>query len=345
MSSDWKGRGGGRPGSQPTLLDSNNAVGDVGANPPEWQGRGGGRYRSQASNDSSRSHHGDTGASQSGWGGRGGGRYRSQIPIESSRSHHGDAGASQSGWRGRGGGRHRPQPTIKSSSVPGDVGVSPAGWGGRGGGRHRPQPRISSSLGMAIQRAAVNATAKAISTIGQTLGMGFAARTLVDPAGAYVFSLEIDGVELAHFQDCSGIKSNTEVFEIKEGGVNHATHKLPGQSTWDNLVLSYGVTSDSSMLSLREAVLNDDFSSGAHGTFPSLGSSGGSQPKRFNGSIVIRNNSFREVLRYNFMNAWVVSWEGPKLESNNSALAISKVEIAHHGIEVVRDALMVTGWV
>jgi phage tail-like protein len=158
------------------------------------------------------------------------------------------------------------------------------------GSRSGKQPRISSALGIATQRGVVNATAKAMSTIGQVLGMGFTARELEDPAGAYVFSLEIDGVELAHFQDCSGIKSSTEVFEIKEGGVNHATHKLPGQSTWDNLVLSYGVTSDSSMLSLREAVLNDDFSGASRSSFPSLGGGGGqAQPKRFNGSIVIRN--------------------------------------------------------
>jgi len=296
------------------------------------------------------------------WKGRGGGRGGQQPTLNNSTAASGDSGANPPDWQGRGKGRHRPQPSLEASTTParvrspsqslddskshkGDAGASPEGWAGRGGGRHRPQPRISSATAMHIQRASANMASSALAKVGTQLGMGFAARELEEPAGAYVFSLEIDGVELAHFQDCSGIKSNTEVFEIKEGGVNHATHKLPGQSTWDNLVLSYGVTSDSSMLSLREAVLNDDFSSGAHGTFPSLGSSGGSQPKRFNGSIVIRNNSFREVLRYNFMNAWVVSWEGPKLESNNSALAISKVEIAHHGIEVVRDALMVTGWV
>ena len=296
------------------------------------------------------------------WKGRGGGRKGPQPQLGDSTSAVGDAGANPPEWQGRGKGRHRDQPTIAESETPGrpaagmnttilpstahngDPGASPEGWAGRGGGRHRPQPRISSALGMAIQRGVVNATAKALSSIAQQLGMGFAARALVDPAGAYVFSLEINGVELAHFQDCSGIKSNTEVFEIKEGGVNHATHKLPGQSTWDNLVLSYGVTSDSALLELREAILNDDFS-GGNLSFPSMGSGGQSQPKRFNGSIVIRNNKFQEMIRYNFMNAWVVSWEGPKLDSMNSSLAISKVEIAHHGIEVIRDGLMVTGWV
>ena len=102
--------------------------------------------------------------------------------------------------------------------------------------------------------------------------------------------------------------------------------------------------SSSALLELREAILNDDFSSSVPTSFPSMGLGGQAQPKRFNGSIVIRNNKFQEMIRYNFMNAWVVSWEGPKLDSMNSSLAISKVEIAHHGIEVIRDGLMVTGW-
>ncbi|MEC7988266.1 MAG: phage tail protein [Myxococcota bacterium] len=379
--SSWVGRGGGRSSSQPTLSDSTAADGDSGANPPAWQGRGGGRYRSQPSLAPSDSHQGDHGASQSGWQGRGGGRYRPQINInwaqahygdegaaqldwqgrgggrhrpqpniQESTSHTGDLGASQSGWAGRGGGRHRPQPVIEAStSHIGDEGAAANGWKGRGGGRHRPQPRIRPALLMGLQRGAMNAVSGAVAALGSQLGMGFAARALEDPLGSYVFSLEINGVEIAHFQDCSGIKSATEVFEIKEGGVNHAALKLPGQSTWDNLVLSYGVTSDASMLSLRELILNDNYDVPSEVSFDTvkLGGSvsnalsslmqktgGAKQPKRFNGSIVIRNNRFREMVRYNFQDAWIVSWEGPKIDSAGSTLAVSKVEIAHHGITV-----------
>ena len=54
-----------------------------------------------------------------------------------------------------------------------------------------------------------------------------------------------------------------------------------------------------------------------------------------NGVIVMRNNMFHEVLRTDSMNAWGVSREGLTLDSVNSSLSISKVEIAPHGIEVV----------
>ena len=59
---DWKGRGGGRPGQQPTIEDSTAATGDPGANSPNWQGRGGGRHRPQPDLEDATAHVGDEGA-------------------------------------------------------------------------------------------------------------------------------------------------------------------------------------------------------------------------------------------------------------------------------------------
>ena len=53
---------------------------------------------------------------------------------------------------------------------------------------------------------------------------------ILDPQGAYIFCLEINKQEVAHFLECSGLKSSTTVFELEEGGMNHRVHKLPGQS-------------------------------------------------------------------------------------------------------------------
>lgn len=51
--------------------------------------------------------------------------------------------------------------------------------------------------------------------------------------------------------------------------------------------------------------------------------------------IVIGNNAFRGVLRTDSMNDCVVSWDGPTIDSINSSLSRSKVEIAPCRIEVV----------
>ena len=203
-----------------------------------------------------------------------------------------------------------------------------------------------------------------LQTATSALGIPIHAREMEDPMGGYVFALEIQGVELAHFQECSGLKNSTEVFEIREGGVNHAVHKLPGASRWENIVLRYGVSSDTSMLALRELILNDTYEQGSAAGFAGVqvggmmanmgaaissvlgGGPGQSQPKRFNGSIVIKNNRMQEMVRYTFKDAWTVSWEGQKFDSTNSSLAIESIELAHHGIEVSRSwrANIPIGW-
>ncbi len=143
-------------------------------------------------------------------------------------------------------------------------------------------------------------------------------RDFFDPEGNFVFALEVDGVEIAHFMECSGIKTSTTVFELEEGGMNHRVHKLPGQSRWENITLRYGVSSDTTLMEWRDEVLQDEFGEGC----------------RRNGSIVVKDNQMNEVRRYNFLDAWPVAWEGPSLSSGGAEVAVEMVEIAHHGITV-----------
>ena len=139
---------------------------------------------------------------------------------------------------------------------------------------------------------------------------------VADPEGSFIFTLEITGIEIAQFKECSGLKSSTAIFEIEEGGVNHQVHKLPGQTRWENITLRYGVTTDTSLLAWRDEVLQDDFG------------------KRRNGSIVMKTLQLQEVRRYNFVSAWPVSWEGPAFDANSADLAVEMVELAHHGVSV-----------
>ena len=137
-----------------------------------------------------------------------------------------------------------------------------------------------------------------------------------EPEGNYVFALEIDGVAIANFMECSGLKTSTQVFELEEGGVNHRVHKLPGQSRWENVTLRYGVTSDTSLLNWRNELLEDGFQS------------------RRNGAIIVKNNAMEEVRRYSFVNAWPVAYEGPSFAAGGSELAVEMIEIAHHGLTI-----------
>ena len=150
------------------------------------------------------------------------------------------------------------QPRISSSSS----------WVGKGGGRSGSQPQIGS--------------ANELGTRGSSSLVGSQADSqgiVLDPEGNYVFALEIDGIEVAQFLECSGLKNSTEVFELQEGGMNDRVHKLPGQSRWDNIVLRYGVTSDVSLMQWRGEILTDDFG----------------RSSRRKGSIVVKNNQMEAI--------------------------------------------------
>ena len=141
-------------------------------------------------------------------------------------------------------------------------------------------------------------------------------KVLLDPEGAMLFRLEIEKVEIAAFMECTGLKTTSGVFEIEEGGLNQYVHKLPDRARWENIVLRFGVTADTTLLEWRNEVLQDQFAA------------------RRNGAIVLKNLGNEEVRRYSFKNAWPVAWEGPAFNAGSAELAIEMLEIAHHGIEV-----------
>ena len=233
-------------------------------------------------------------------------------------------------WIGRGKGRSLAQPSVPGVGGPGAGGgrsgsqssVAGVGGPGAGGGRAGSQPTIETTggPGRGQGRAGGQPSLKSTSDYGGLSSSGGdnpRYTTIDDPEGNYIFALEIDSVEIAHFLECSGMKSTTEVFEIQEGGVNDRVHKLPGQSKWENIQLRYGVTSDTSLLGWRNEILQDQFHN-----------------KYRNGSIVVKNNKMETVRRYNFKSAWPVAWEGPSLSASGSELAVEMLEIAHHGIEI-----------
>lgn len=145
--------------------------------------------------------------------------------------------------------------------------------------------------------------------------------SVIDPHGGFYFDLEIKDMVLAHFSEASGLKTSTTVVEIEEGGVNHMVHKLPGQSRYENIVLKFGVTGSIELLEWRDLVMKDSF--------------GDSTFKR-NGAIILNDSKGEEVMRWEFVDAWPVSYEGPSLNSGSSDIAIETLELAHHGLKATK---------
>jgi phage tail-like protein len=137
-----------------------------------------------------------------------------------------------------------------------------------------------------------------------------------DPAGSHYFALEIDGVEIAHFRECSGIKTTAAIFELQEGGVNDRVHRFVGESTWDNVVLKFATQTSRAMHAWRERCRDGDHAS------------------RSGGAITLYGVDGEVVERFDLKDVWPVRWAGPALGSGDSAIAVEELEIAHGGVQV-----------
>jgi phage tail-like protein len=136
-----------------------------------------------------------------------------------------------------------------------------------------------------------------------------------DPYAAFNFLVEIDGITKAGFSEVSGLDSETEVFDYKEGGVNEYLHRLPAQTKHSNIVLKNGITDSQELWEWRNKA--------------ALG-----KIERKTGSIVLLNEAREEKMRWNFREGWPSKWSGPELKADGNEVAIETLEIVHEGIEL-----------
>jgi phage tail-like protein len=139
-----------------------------------------------------------------------------------------------------------------------------------------------------------------------------------DPVVATYFKIEIDSIEMGTFQKCSGLKSETEIFEYQEGGDNERVHKLVGQSRANNIVLTNGYIVDASLSQWRDEIAakpNDPI-------------------KRRSGAIIaLARDGKTQLVRWNFYRAWPVRWEVSDFDSDSGAASCEILELAAERIE------------
>jgi phage tail-like protein len=137
-----------------------------------------------------------------------------------------------------------------------------------------------------------------------------------DPYGNYNFMVELDGLTRAGFKECAGLESSVDSFDYREGtDPGNIARKLPGQRKASNITLKRGLTDD--------RALWDWHNKAASGNL-----------ERHTISIILRDETGEEKMRWNIKNAWPTKWSGPNLDAGGSEAAIESLELVHEGIEV-----------
>ena len=138
--------------------------------------------------------------------------------------------------------------------------------------------------------------------------------------GAYNFLLEIQGiisdtkVIVGGFKSVSGMDSETEIIELKQGN-DMVVRKKPGRTTYANIVLERGYTATDDLWQWRKNIED------------------GKIDRRSGSIIILDQDGQTEVGRYNFYEGWPAKWYVPDMDSDSSAMAIEKVEIAVEKVE------------
>jgi phage tail-like protein len=113
--------------------------------------------------------------------------------------------------------------------------------------------------------------------------------------------------------------SETEIIEFKQGN-DMVVRKKPGRTTYANIVLERGYTE-------RGYTATDDLWQWRKNI------EDGKIDRRAGSVIILDQDGTTEVARYNFYEAWPCKWNVPDMDSDSSAMAIEKIELAVEKVE------------
>jgi phage tail-like protein len=126
------------------------------------------------------------------------------------------------------------------------------------------------------------------------------------------FYVSIGSLRLV-FSELSGLKFETETMDYQEGGLNTFTHRLPGRSKANNLVLKRGMAPTREFLDWYMKIASGNID-------------------RQNISVEMYDLKGTVIMRWEFANAYPISWTGPNFVASDATLAVESLELAHDGI-------------
>jgi phage tail-like protein len=135
-----------------------------------------------------------------------------------------------------------------------------------------------------------------------------------DPVAELRFKVELPGLSIGRFRECTGISVEVEMKDYMEGGSNEFVHKLPTRVKYPNVVLKRGVTHEDALLKwfweTRAMVQRRDM------------------------TITLLGPGAKTVRTWAFLNAYPVKWTGPNLNATSNSIASEQLEVVHNGLRV-----------
>ncbi len=143
----------------------------------------------------------------------------------------------------------------------------------------------------------------------------------LDTLVAQRFRLEVDGTNIASFQEVSGITSEIDVVELKANDAlgKPILKKMIGATKPPTITLKRAADSSMDLWNWHKAALEGNL----------IGA-------RKNGSIIQLDFIYGEVARYNFYDAWVSKLTASGMKAGDNSPAIEEVTIVCERLERVK---------
>lgn len=120
------------------------------------------------------------------------------------------------------------------------------------------------------------------------------------------------------FSEVSGLSSASDIVEFRTGN-SSTVLKIPGKTSYGNIVLRKGCTASGELYEWRRRVERGE-------------------DDRRSGSIILLDGNLREKARWNFYEAWPCRYVAPDLDASDSAVAIETLELCVERVERVEPA-------
>jgi phage tail-like protein len=145
-----------------------------------------------------------------------------------------------------------------------------------------------------------------------------------DPYQGFNFLVEIEGILVGGFSECTGLQVQTELTEYREGGQNGYVHYFAGPTKYPPLVLKHGVTLIDGLWGWHQDVVREVI-------------------ERRSGTIYLLDKKRIPVMWWDFANALPSKWSGPDLRADSGSVAFESVELVHQGLSRPRLATALAG--
>jgi phage tail-like protein len=129
-----------------------------------------------------------------------------------------------------------------------------------------------------------------------------------DPLTSFNFIVTVENMR-AGFSEVSGLSTETDIIEYREGNEDIRSRKLPGKRKNGNISLKRGFTPDGKDLyAWRKTVMDG-------------------KTVRKGGTITLLNEARQPALTWEFSEGWPSKWAGPAMNAKNNDVAIEEFEI------------------